>query len=156
MSLKKELGLEQSFEDIRHEAVLNIIRTANLLSTEGRALFDAVGLTEAQFNVLLVLKYAERSLSQSDLGKRLVVTRASVTSVLDKMESKNLVARESVPTNRRIYHVRLTPKGQHLLDEIEPRYRARVHAAMGAFDERGCRRLIRDLEHVRDRCRQLP
>lgn len=156
MSLTKELGLEQGFEDLKHEAVLNIVRTATLLSMKGRDLFDAYELTEAQFNVLLVLKYAPNTLTQSDLGKRLVVTRASVTSVLDRLEYKGLVERLEVPDNRRIYHVKLTPKGTKLVDAVEPLYREKIHQVMGEFGDRSCRDLIRRLEQIRERCRQLP
>jgi MarR family 2-MHQ and catechol resistance regulon transcriptional repressor len=93
MSINKELELERPIQDIRHETVLNIVRTANIISLKGEALFRRFCLTEAQFNVLFALKYKAHEWTQSDLGKRLVVTRASVTSVLDKLEEKGLVAR---------------------------------------------------------------
>lgn len=152
MSLEKELQLERPMEDIRHEAVLSIIRTAGLLSLKGADLFRDFGLTEAQFNVLFSLKYKEKRWTQSDLGKRLVVTRASVTSVLDKLESKGLVQRQAVEGNRRIYHVDLTPEGRALIDEVEPLYRSSIQAVMEGLDEAGCRALIRNLEKVRSRC----
>jgi MarR family 2-MHQ and catechol resistance regulon transcriptional repressor len=155
MSLDHELDLERPMQDVRHEAVLNIVRTANILSQKGAALFRMFDLTEAQFNVLFALKYKEREWTQSELGKRLVVTRASVTSVLDKLEEKGLVKRSAVLNNRRIYHVKLTPKGLALLNRVEPVYRRDIHEALGEFDEIGCRRLIHDLERVRERVDQV-
>jgi MarR family 2-MHQ and catechol resistance regulon transcriptional repressor len=153
MSLNKELELDRPIEDVRHEAVLNIIRTANLLSQKGAERFRDYDLTVAQFNVLFALKYKERHLSQADLGKRLVVTRASVTSVLDKLESKGLVARVEVPDNRRIYHVELTAGGKTLVDEVEQHYRQDIQDVLHGFSESECRRLIQGLERVRARCR---
>ena len=149
MSINKELELERPIEDIRHETVLNIVRTANIISLKGESLFRRFGLTEAQFNVLFALKYKEHEWTQSDLGKRLVVTRASVTSVLDKLEEKGLVVRKAVPKNRRIYHVNLTAKGLGLVDEVEPVYRARIHEALAAYSDTECRTLINALEHIR-------
>ena len=148
-SISQELELERPIEDVRHEAVLNIVRTANVLALKGAALFRKYGLTEAQFNVLFALKYKERAWTQSDLGKRLVVTRASITSVLDKLEEKRLVRREAVPDNRRIYHVELTERGRALVDKAEALYRSTIHTTLGGFSERECRRLIRLLEYVR-------
>jgi MarR family 2-MHQ and catechol resistance regulon transcriptional repressor len=151
MSLNKELQLDRPMRDVKHETVLNIVRTANVLSVKGAGLFRKHDLTEAQFNVLFALKYKERPWTQSDLGKRLVVTRASVTSVLDKLEEKGLVERQEVPGNRRIYHVDLTDTGRSLLEKVEPIYRKDIHAVLEAFSEKACRHLIQDLEHIRER-----
>ncbi|MBI2432185.1 MAG: MarR family transcriptional regulator [Candidatus Hydrogenedentes bacterium] len=150
MSLNRELDLERPMEDVRHEAVLNVVRTANVLSQKGAALFRHFDLTEAQFNVLFSLKYKQRKWTQSDLGRRLVVTRASITSVLDKLEEKGLVQRDAVPNNRRIYHVELTPKGVALLAEVEPLYRNDIHEVLGLFSDQECRGLIRYLERIRE------
>ena len=57
MSINVELDLDRPMKDIRHEAVLNIVRTANILALKGAALFRDHDLTEAQFNVLFALKY---------------------------------------------------------------------------------------------------
>ena len=149
MSLDRELNLEVPFKDIYHEAVLNIVRTGSVLTSIGDQLFRRSHLTEAQFNVLFSLKHNPRNTTQSDLGKRLVVTRASVTSVLDKLEAKGLVARMDVPENRRIYHVVLTDKGRALVEKVEPLYREKIHEAMGGLSETECRALIGMLERVR-------
>jgi len=152
MTISTELGLERPMEDIRHETVLNIVRTATLLSQLGAVLFRQFDLTEAQFNVLFALKFKEQEWTQSDLGKRLVVTRASITSVLDKLEEKKLVRREAVQNNRRIYHVNLTPKGRALVDKVEPLYRESIYEMLADFGEEDCRALIHSLERVRAKC----
>lgn len=149
ISINKELELEQPMEDVRHELVLNIIRTATVIAAKGGLLFRRFDLTEAQFNVLFALKYKRNNWTQSDLGKRLVVTRASITSVLDKLESKGLVKRNEVPGNRRIYHVALTRKGQALIDRVEPVYRATIHGALDEFSDVECRDIISKLEQIR-------
>lgn len=155
MSINQELELGRPMEDFRHEAVLNIVRTSTLMSQKGAVLFRRFDLTEAQFNVLFVLRYKERMLTQSDLGKRLVVSRASVTSVLDKLEKKNLVKRSVVHGNRRIYHVDLTDAGLKLINQVEPLYRESIHTVLEDFDEADCRDLISGLEKIRMRCRAL-
>lgn len=149
MSLERELNLEVPFRDCYHEAVLSVVRTGSVLTYAGEQLFRQFDLTEAQFNVLFSLKYNPHRVTQSDLGRRLVVTRASVTSVLDRLESKGLVARVDVPDNRRIYHVVLTEKGKALVDEVEPLYREKIREAMQGLSERDCRELIAMLDKVR-------
>ena len=151
MTLNSELALDRPMSDVRHEAVLNVVRTANVLALRGAALFREHDLTEAQFNVLFALKYKQRPWTQSDLGRRLVVTRASVTSVLDKLEEKGLVERQEVPGNRRIYHVDLTRKGAALVDRVEPQYRSDIHSVMSGLSDDDCRRLIKQLEQIREK-----
>lgn len=150
-AINRELALDRPMEDVRHEMVLNIVRTAALLGTHGAALFREHGLTEAQFNVLFALKYKQRPWTQSDLGKRLVVTRASITSVLDKLEEKGLVKRSAVPNNRRIYHVELTKRGRGLVEQVEPVYRGSIHRALSGLSEEACQTVIAALEHIRAR-----
>ena len=118
-------------------------------------LFRNYDLTEAQFNVLFSLKYAVEDITQAELGKRLVVTRASITSVLDKLESKDLVRRVNVPDNRRIHHVELTIKGRALIDQVEPRYRDEIHLALSDMEIDDCHQLIRQLEKARGRVQNL-
>jgi DNA-binding MarR family transcriptional regulator len=149
VSLERELNLEVPFRDRCHEAVLSIVRTGSVLTNVGEQLFRKFDLTEAQFNVLFSLKYNPHRVTQSDLGKRLVVTRASVTSVLDRLEAKGLVARVDVPENRRIYHVVLTDRGRELIDDVEPLYREKIHHAMEGLSEQDCRSLIAVLERIR-------
>ena len=155
MSLQKELGLQEPFKDIRHEAVLSIVRTANLLSTTATQLFRQYDLTEAQFNVLFSLKFAPGTVTQAELGKRLVVTRASITSVLDKLEAKDLVRRTDVPGNRRIHHVELTDAGTELIERVEPVYRNEVHLALKDLSDGECATLIDFLEKSRERVGQM-
>ncbi len=154
-SINKELELENPVQDIQHELILNFVRTADVIAAKGSLLFRRYGLTEAQFNVLFALKYKKSEWTQSDLGKRLVVTRASITSVLDKLEEKRLVKRNEVPGNRRIYHISLTQKGQCLIDKVEPVYRAVIHDALDIFTPAECRHMISKMERMRSQASQI-
>ncbi len=155
MPHESESSFEVPFQDRRHEAIVSVVRTAHALSAAGAALFREFGLTEAQFNVLFLLKHRERELTQSDLGRRLVVTRASITSVLDRLESKKLVQRLNVEGNRRIYHIVLTNAGEVLLDRVEPIYRERLQVVTQDFSESECRQLTHSLGQVRTRAYTL-
>ncbi|MCX8065494.1 MAG: MarR family transcriptional regulator [Candidatus Hydrogenedentes bacterium] len=155
MSLSKELELEQPLQDIRHETLLNVVRTATMLSLRGEEFFRKYGLTEAQFNVLFALKYKKTKWTQSDLGKRLVVTRASITSILDKLEAKGFVIRNSVEGNRRIRHVELTPEGLKLVRKIEPIYRRNIHRVLSCFSDSECKQIIEYMEKIRGGLKNL-
>jgi MarR family 2-MHQ and catechol resistance regulon transcriptional repressor len=128
--------------------VLELLRTGNRLSSLGEELFRRFSLTAAQFNVLAVLEYVEGPLTQSDLSEELVVTRASVTSVIDRLESKGLVRRLAVPGNRRIRHVELTDEGVATFRNVEPHYRealSRALAGLTTEQKETCLALMRTL-----------
>jgi len=155
MQLYMDLGLPDEYADIQHETLLSVMRTATLISWATAQLFRPFGLTEAQFNVLILLKYRERALTQSDLGDRLGVTRASITSVLDRLEVKGLVSREVVAGNRRIYHVTLKAAGLAVLEKVESVYREMIGRLMGELTEKECRMMTECLGRVRNRAGEI-
>ena len=155
MQLQMELGLPEDSGDIRQEAWLNLVRTATLISAAGARIFREFGLTEAQFNVLMLLKYKERELTQTDIGERLGVTRATITSVLDKLEGKRLIARESVSGNRRIYHVAMKATGLALLDKVEPVYREKIGCIMRPLSQKECQTLMKYLGRIHTKASEI-
>jgi len=145
-----DLGLPEYFGDIRQETVENLQRTSNMVLTLCSRLFRGFGITQAQFNVLLVLKGKEKDVTQTELGDRLGITRASVTSVLDRLEAKGLIARNSVPGDRRIYHVALKAAGLALVEKVEREYRKMIGSVTGSLNEEECRVVLRCLERMRE------
>ena len=96
MGLAEELGLDKPIQTVEHESLLNIIYTGTMIARASFRYFQGADLTDAQFNVLVQLKYAgERSLSQSALGRRLVVNKADMTGIIDRLEKAGLVVRQA-------------------------------------------------------------
>ena len=109
MKLKEELGLDQSIETAEHECLLNILYAGTMISKASYVYFRKYGITDAQFNVLIQLRYARQStLSQADLGRRLVVNKADMTGIVDRLEKAGLVERIDHPNDRRINIIRIT------------------------------------------------
>ena len=155
MQLHMELGLPEESGDIRHETLQDIVRAATLISAAGARILREFRLTEAQFNVLFLLKYKDRELTQTELGERLGITRASTTSVLDKLEGKGLISRESVKGNRRIYHVALKLDGLALVDRVEPVYREKIGRIMGPLSEKECQTVLNYLGRIQKRASEI-
>jgi DNA-binding MarR family transcriptional regulator len=68
-------------------------------------------LTEGQLNVLELLMAGER-MKPSDLIEFLTTTPAAITTLLDRMEKSELIARERDEKDRRIVWVNVTDKGK--------------------------------------------
>ena len=149
MQLNMDLGDVSRDGNVLHEMMNKLMQTTVGISASVAPLFREYGLTEAQFNVLRLLRYKDKDLTQTDLGGLLNITRASTTSVLDKMEDKGLILRKSVPGNRRIYHVDLKTDGLTLVESVEPLYLEVVNRVMSALDDDECRVLADYLERIR-------
>ena len=75
----------------------------------------AMRLTPSQFDVIATLGDTD-GMTCSDLSKATLVTKGTLTGVLDRLESKGLVRRDEVEDDRRCTKIRLTEKGHALFE----------------------------------------
>jgi DNA-binding MarR family transcriptional regulator len=80
-------------------------------------------VTPGQVGVLQVIA-ANQGLSQTALGRAIGIDRSTVVAVIDRLEGRGLVVRAPSPTDRRSHALRLSPRGERVLTEIERRVRA--------------------------------
>ena len=155
MSLEHELGLPNPLKNRPQEALLNVVLTGTLLAKEGDRLLRPLGLTDAQLNILMLLKYQSDGgkLNQTRLGRMLLVNRANVTGLVDRMEQAGWVERTPDAEDRRVKQVRLTAAGRRVLERAGKVYFARVEEVMGVLSSNEHRALCRMLERVRDHLR---
>ncbi len=78
----------------------------------------AHGLSEGRFVLLFLLDAAKEGLAPNVLAERAGVTRATVTGLLDGLESLELVARQADPHDRRALRIVLTRKGKRLAGKL--------------------------------------
>ncbi len=158
MALSDELGFLRPIDTRAHEAVLGIFVTASLLGKEADRVLQGFGLTQAQFDVLMLLRYqtAEGSADQTTLGRMLVVNRANVTGLVDRMERDGLVTRTGDPVDRRVKRVRMTPAGARVLARAEQAYAARIREVVAGLPPADLAALCRSLEAIRTALRARP
>ena len=128
MSLYEEIGLYKPFIHKGHETLLNIVVTSTLLVKEAQQILRPAGLTDAQFNILMMLKGQTENgrLNQTELGKMLLVNRSNVTGLIDRMERDGLVERIPDPEDRRVNFVQITKTGETVLIKAQALYYERV------------------------------
>ncbi len=78
-----------------------------------------LGLTVPQFDVIATLGNTP-GMMMNQVAEKTLVTKGTLTGIIDRLERKGLVQREVPPGNRRCFIVVLTPKGQQLFEEIFP------------------------------------
>ena len=152
MGLKEELKLTKPLASLEHEAVLNIYYTAAVMKKKASDFLHTFALTDVQLNLLMMLRHQGdgEGLSQARLSELMVVGRANITGLVDRLERDGLVKRTST-ADRRYNIIQLTDKGRRLLDKIEPLYAKEVHRLMSTFAKQDLKELTRLLEQARRR-----
>jgi len=155
MDLKNELGLDLAIKTREHECLLNIVYTGTMLNKSAGRYFSGYGITETQFNVLMLLKYAlADGLSQVALSKRLVVNKADMTGIIDRLEKKRLAERLADKNDRRINLIKITAKGKEILSKVEKNYFEHVQRLLAGCSKTEINALIHGSEKIRSNLRR--
>jgi DNA-binding MarR family transcriptional regulator len=133
---------------LRYRALLQLLRTSDTVWNASRAFFARWDLGPSQFNVLNLLYGVRAGLSQTQLGRELIMHRSNVTGLVDRLEKRGLVERNTVPGDRRAYRVALTRAGQAVMDEISPIYHARAEEVWGTISSKLLLELTGQLSEV--------
>jgi MarR family 2-MHQ and catechol resistance regulon transcriptional repressor len=113
-------------------AFINLMRAADSLTTRLHAPLAAAGLTVGQFGVLEAL-YHVGPLRQNELARKVLCTPGNLSIVLDNLERRKLVRRESDPDDRRCTRACLSDRGRRLIAEVLPGHVRRVQEAFSVL-----------------------
>ncbi|MFC1692496.1 MarR family winged helix-turn-helix transcriptional regulator [Candidatus Latescibacterota bacterium] len=152
MSLQHELCFLEPFKNLAHETLLSIVVTGTLLVKEGHRILLPFSITEAQFNVLMLLKHQTENgrMSQTRLGKMLLVNRSNVTGLIDRMEQVGWVRRTADIGDRRVNQVEITESGHEIIERSQKAYYTRIEEIMSVLSPEERKHLCRMLESVRE------
>jgi DNA-binding MarR family transcriptional regulator len=104
-------------------------------------------LTPGQFGVLVVID-ANPGLSQTQLGNALGIDRSTVVAVIDRLETRGLVARQAAPNDRRSHALHLSDSGKATLRRLTERVCAHERAIARDLSAEELARLIELLRRV--------
>ena len=119
------MGLSEAIKQkkFKHEyekLAVNISFTSNFLNNHFAALLKPYDLTHPQFNVLRILRGQYPEVASVNLLIERMIDRASNASrIVDKLESKKLVTRETCPNDRRKMDVKISKSGLDLLSDLD-------------------------------------
>ena len=96
-----------------------LVETYFALMDKGASHIRSLGLTCSQFDVIATLGDAE-GMTCKELSEKTLVTKGTLTGVLDRLEKKGLIERVPSREDRRSIFIRLTPKGDARFREVFP------------------------------------
>ncbi|MBA5607117.1 MarR family transcriptional regulator [Duganella sp. FT3S] len=92
------------------------------------------GLTHAQFDIIATLGNTA-GMSYKELGKKTLITKGTLTGVIERLEHKGLVERQRNANDKRSFFVRLTAAGEATFRDVFPRVVARGAAVFADFTQ---------------------
>ncbi|HRI88585.1 MAG TPA: MarR family transcriptional regulator [Candidatus Hydrogenedentes bacterium] len=148
--LQREIRQRKDFAGPDQEAYLNLVRTESVLTGIQFAAFKQFGLSAPLYNILRILRGADKGgLCVQEIGARMVTRVPDTTRLVDRLEQMGLAERARDTEDRRVVMVRITAKGLKLLDSIEPALRATLKQMLGHMPEKDLTALSRLLEKAR-------
>jgi DNA-binding MarR family transcriptional regulator len=110
--------INSKFTNNKVKALLNIIYTANWISSKQNEFFKPFGISPQQFNILRILRGAGKAIKVQTIKERMLERAPNATRLMDKLCDKALINRLPCPDDRRVVHIEITSKGLSLLKDI--------------------------------------
>src|SRR5215467_15355548 len=107
------------------ECAMNLARTGDMIVGRVAAALQPMNVSPAGGLALGILVDAGKPCPPNYISDRLIVSRATVTGVLDSLAKRGLVRREPHPTDRRMVLVHLTKAGTRMAEKV----RRTIHRA---------------------------
>ncbi len=106
------------------------------------------GLTPAQFDVLVTLGNTE-GMSMQSLAERTLVTKGTLTGIVDRLEERGFARREVPPRNRRSFTIVLTNGGQREFERLFPLYIEHLRLHLGQLSPKQIKEIRTVLQNIR-------
>lgn len=106
------------------------------------------GLTPAQFDVIATLGNTS-GMTFTELGRRTLIYKTTLTSVVDRLEARGLVQRVPAEHDRRCIVAQLTSAGEELFDEVFPAHSEHLRVRLARLQDEEMQEAIRVLRRLR-------
>ena len=149
----QELGHEARAGHDDHAALKLWLRmlasTTHIEAEIRRRLRDRFDISLARFDYMAQLYRYRDGLKMRDLSRYLMVTGGNVTGLTDDLAHDGIVVRESSPSDRRAWIVRLTPKGRRQFETMAQEHEGWILELFGGLDAKTVQQLYQQLGQLR-------
>lgn len=108
-----------------------------------------MGLTPPQFDIVATLGNTP-GMAFKELGNRTLITKGTLTGVVDRLAARGLVERAASPVDGRSTIVRLTAEGERVFREVFEPHLAFLAPAVESLPECGRKDLEKRLRQLRE------
>ncbi|HKB83720.1 MAG TPA: MarR family transcriptional regulator [Burkholderiales bacterium] len=112
-----------------------------------------LGLTAAQFDIIATLGNTP-GMTCKELGERTLITKGTLTGVLDRLEAHGLIRRTASDADRRQVFIVLTPLGVRTFEHTFPAHIGHLKVAFTVLSPRELDQTAELLHKLRDALRE--
>jgi MarR family transcriptional regulator, 2-MHQ and catechol-resistance regulon repressor len=120
-----EKSTTQSANESFLPVMRELVRAYQAFSAYSETHVRRFDLTPAQFDVIATLGNTN-GLSMGEIGEKTLITKGTLTGVIDRLIQKQLVLRDVPEDNRRNVIVQLTPQGRQIFAQSFPSHIAHL------------------------------
>ena len=107
----------------------------------------AMGLTTTQFDVIATLGN-QPPMTCKELGERTLVTKGTLTGVLERLEAKGILERKLNPEDARSQMIGLTTAGQNLFEKVFPAHLKHLEKAFSKLSAKELSEVTKSLQSI--------
>jgi DNA-binding MarR family transcriptional regulator len=126
-----------------------LVRTYQAFAAYDAAGYRHTDLTVPQADVVFTLGNTD-GLTFKEIGEKTLITKGTLTGVIDRLEQKGIVARVACPDDRRCTRVTLTAAGRALFRKEFPRQIQYLKVRFSRLSKSQQRESLRALRQLRD------
>ncbi len=135
---------------------LRLLACSNLITAHLRGMLRReFGLSLPSFDVLAQIARPPIGPTMGELSKRLMVSKGSVTELIERLTGQGLVTRSGDINDARVQRVYLTAKGRRLLDRVLPVHNNQTRKLMAALRPAAISELSTRLGELRSALRNV-
>ena len=129
--------------------VRELVRANHAYASYATAHIRTLGLTAPQFEIISAIGI-HGELTLSALSRKTMITKGTLTGIMDRLEAKELVERVASPEDRRSFFARLTASGRALFDMAFPDHMVHLNTRLEQLSESDRDTILQGLGKLRD------
>ena len=118
MGIEKDIQ-QTNFRNEHQKLGINIMYTANWLNEKIAGILSQEDITQQQYNILRILRGADKPLSTLQIRARMLDKMSDTSRIVDRLVAKELVEKNTCPTDKRLVDVLLSKKGFAMLEKLD-------------------------------------
>ncbi|OLP16505.1 MarR family transcriptional regulator [Leptolyngbya sp. 'hensonii'] len=131
------------------QVLWELARTYQAFITYDEENIRKLGLTLPQFDVIATLGNTP-GMTMNVLAEKTLVTKGTLTGIVDRLEKKGLVRREVPPEDRRCFVIVLTPEGERVFEEVFPNHIAYLKQRFDRLQPQEAQEILASLQRLRE------
>jgi DNA-binding MarR family transcriptional regulator len=147
MGIEKDIQ-QSNFRNEYQKMGINLLYTANWLNENVGKFLSQEDITQQQYNILRILRGADKPLSTLQIRARMLDKMSDTSRIVDRLVAKELVEKNTCPTDKRLVDVTLTKKGLAILEKLD-QYKDPIDADLKGVTEQEAKALNEILDKLR-------